>query len=838
MYRAQPAQVSSPINLLLDACFGSTDTSKEPVYISSAASSPVLSSTSSPLLLPKTRASSIISEFDIDDSVRDFFTVFADNDDALNNSPTKPFIHETIKVPQVSDPQPLSHAKRKRPDEDTDDDEYEQDHRTKKQDLQYDTDDDDSFQIRLEPPPECEYESFEIAEKAIHDWCKPLGYDMVKGKATYNKIKGTNTTQRHKYYYDCGKSGEPENRWKVTDETRQRNRGTRKQNCEASIVVLASNAQDIKGKWKVKHRPGGERSILHNHRAVYAGAIANHRGRERTRKVQKITKHMRDARAAADETLAMLQGVDPETLITRKDINNSRQQTRLKELASHTKWEALEKKMKDRKYWYASDIDDTTDRLTKLLFVNSDCLEIFKANFDTIILDNTYKLNEYNIPVCNVIGSTGMNTTIQLGLAFMTHQDEPAFTWIFNQFRRLFDEKNIPYPRIIVTDRDSACMNALDVVFPDTPALICRWHINNNVKAYCRRTYRMMRNPHHNSRHADGPSNPQWIDRPQTIEAEALYYQALYSTNEASFDDACALMWQKHPIIARYMQDNWWKYKERCVNAWTDKYRHFGQLSTSRVEGWHAKLKKWLKMARSDMITFFDTVDPWMKINNWQYHTRKGYEEATVPQAYRTKDMYTRVRQKIHVDALNKADEQFKLAVQELKKENGGSFSRSSCTNVFTNTLGIPCKHYFMELLDNKPAPGSLKKYDFDPHYFIIRKPGALPKDEPRRVREFETYRRNKQSNATRRRRGGGTTGTAREPILVERTDENHRATPPPLVSTAPVREEQGIGLYHIVAPPHQHSLEPIQTSSSQVASRPQLSSTTTVSKQLFVLIL
>lgn len=644
---------------------------------------------------------------------------------------------------------------------------------------------------------------------------------MVRGKATYNTIKGTNQKQKHKYYYDCGKSGEPENRWKVTDETRQRNRSTRKQKCEASIVVLASNAQDVGGQWKVKHRPGNERSSMHNHRAIYPGAIANNRSRERTRKVRKIAKHMRDARAPADETLAMLQGIDPLSLITRKDINNSRQQVRLEELASHTKWEALEKRMKDKGYWYVPDIDDSTDRLTKLLFINPDCLEIFKENFDTIILDNTYKLNEYNIPVCNIIGSTGMNTTIQLGLAFMTQQDEPAFTWVFSQFRKLFDEKHVSYPRIVITDRDLACINALDTVFPHVPALICRWHINNNVKAYCRRTYRMIRNPRYNSRCSDGPNNSQWIDRPQTLDAEALYYQALHSITETDFDAACILMRQKHPIIARYMEDNWWKYKERCVDAWTNKYRHFGQLSTSRVEGWHAKLKKWLKTARSDMITFFDSVDPWMKIVNQQYRTRKGYETTTVPQAYRTKDMYARVRQKIHVDALNKANEQFKLVVKELKKEDEG-VPRSQCTNVFTNTLGIPCKHHFMNLLEDNLAPGSLKKYDFDPHYFIIRRPGALPEDEPRRIREFETFRRNRQSNATRRRRGGGITGTAREPILVERVDENHRATPPPPMSAVPIEEQPAAGTYYAVPPLDQHVIQPVQAISSQATLSPQ----------------
>jgi len=42
------------------------------------------------------------------------------------------------------------------------------------------------------------------------------------------------------------------------------------------------------------------------------------------------------------------------------------------------------------------------------------------------------------------------------------------------------------YPQVIVSDRDPALMNAISVVFPEATNILCRFHINKNVKAKCK----------------------------------------------------------------------------------------------------------------------------------------------------------------------------------------------------------------------------------------------------------------------------------------------------------------------------------------------------------------
>ena len=43
------------------------------------------------------------------------------------------------------------------------------------------------------------------------------------------------------------------------------------------------------------------------------------------------------------------------------------------------------------------------------------------------------------------------------------------------------------FPSVIVTDRELALMNAIERIFPDATHLLCRWHINKNVLAKCKK---------------------------------------------------------------------------------------------------------------------------------------------------------------------------------------------------------------------------------------------------------------------------------------------------------------------------------------------------------------
>lgn len=46
------------------------------------------------------------------------------------------------------------------------------------------------------------------------------------------------------------------------------------------------------------------------------------------------------------------------------------------------------------------------------------------------------------------------------------------------------------HPVVVVTDKEVAMMNAIFAVFPSATYLLCRWHINKNVLAKCKKLLR------------------------------------------------------------------------------------------------------------------------------------------------------------------------------------------------------------------------------------------------------------------------------------------------------------------------------------------------------------
>lgn len=406
---------------------------------------------------------------------------------------------------------------------------------------------------RIAPPPEQEYPNPKAAEKAIHAWTKNLCYEMSRTKSDKNK-----NGIIYKQYYLCAKHGKPSNTRKLTKETRVRHgTKTRRTGCTMGIVVKAVDPKAPEGSWKIQHQA---KSFIHNHpSALHASALSSHRRRAYTNEVKSIIKKQKTARIPANQTLAFLQDDTEECLISKRDINNIQVQSKQQELSSSTRIEALYAKMDSFGYYHDAKIDEE-DHLEALFYSHPQSIKDFADNFDILMLDNTFKTNKYNIPVCNIIGVMGMNTTIQFGLAFMPTQDEAAFFWVLQQIQTVLARYGIETPRVIVTDREQACLNALKNVFPNVPGLICKWHMNKDVLSHCRRKHPQVYNT----------EKKEYKDSNITKDIYALYYKAVESTTEEQFQNACDEIRILDASMASYLDRTWWPYKERCVRIWTD----------------------------------------------------------------------------------------------------------------------------------------------------------------------------------------------------------------------------------------------------------------------------
>ncbi|UJO10820.1 hypothetical protein CLAFUW4_02178 [Fulvia fulva] len=55
----------------------------------------------------------------------------------------------------------------------------------------------------------------------------------------------------------------------------------------------------------------------------------------------------------------------------------------------------------------------------------------------------------------------------------------PHLQWL----RAYFEERKLPMPKAILTDRKQALLNVLDEVFLETLTILYEWHINKDIQA-------------------------------------------------------------------------------------------------------------------------------------------------------------------------------------------------------------------------------------------------------------------------------------------------------------------------------------------------------------------
>ncbi|CAG8760166.1 14143_t:CDS:2, partial [Cetraspora pellucida] len=78
----------------------------------------------------------------------------------------------------------------------------------------------------------------------------------------------------------------------------------------------------------------------------------------------------------------------------------------------------------------------------------------------------------------NVVDITSFNTTFFSCFVFMKGEEKDDYKWALTNIIRIFDEEKLS---IIMTGKELALMNALEMILPNSTNLLCVWHISKNI---------------------------------------------------------------------------------------------------------------------------------------------------------------------------------------------------------------------------------------------------------------------------------------------------------------------------------------------------------------------
>lgn len=94
------------------------------------------------------------------------------------------------------------------------------------------------------------------------------------------------------------------------------------------------------------------------------------------------------------------------------------------------------------------------------------------------------QVNLFNIPLFEIVTKSAVGSVLHLAYAIGPAEDEPFFTWAFEQDKKLRRLAQANDPLVALTDWDEAQRNAIKKVYKTTQLQLCVWHILKNfIKA-------------------------------------------------------------------------------------------------------------------------------------------------------------------------------------------------------------------------------------------------------------------------------------------------------------------------------------------------------------------
>ncbi|KAL5147413.1 putative protein FAR1-RELATED SEQUENCE 10 [Glycine soja] len=407
--------------------------------------------------------------------------------------------------------------------------------------------------------------------------------------------------------------------------------GSRKCGCPFRLHGKPLHGGEV---WMVKLICG-----IHNHELVKS-LVGHPYTRRLTKEEKKIIADMTKSMVKPKNILLTLKEHNANSCTTIKQIYNTRSAYRSSIRGADTEMQHLMKLLERDQYIHWHRLKDEVV-VRDLFWCHPDAVKLCNACYLVFFIDNTYKTNRYRLPLLDFVGVTPTAMTFSARFAYLEAERVNNIVWALERFRGLF-LRNDRLPLVIVTDRDLALMNAVKTVFPESTNLLCRFHIDKNVKA--------------KGKSLIGEKNA-WdyvMDNWGTLVDCPSEHQ--FHESHQKFQVAC-LPW---PVFIDYVNDTWIiSHKEKFITAWTNKVMHLGNTTTNRVESAHWAFKRVLQNNVGDLCSVWDAMNNMITLQHVEI--KASFETSTHVIAF-------------EVDHLHYLDNNL-----------------SSCGCVMRSTHGLPC---------------------------------------------------------------------------------------------------------------------------------------------------
>jgi alpha-glucosidase len=352
-----------------------------------------------------------------------------------------------------------------------------------------------------------------------------------------------------------------------------------------------------------------------------------------------------------------------------KQIYNIRQKYKNDLRGEYSELQQLLKCLEEHRYFHKIRTVGESSTVQDIFWAHPDSVKLLNTFPTVLLMDSTYKTNKYKMPLFEIVGVTSTEKNFNVGFAFLTNEKEENFIWALETCKSLF--KGV-MPKVIVTDRDKSLMNAVETVFPNSTALVCRFHVYKNVRAKFKSLCR---------------AKDQKMD--ELLNTLKFQWEAVVeSTTEEAFTEAVVefkRVFARFPKFLQYFQDTVLDpVKEKLVRVWTDRVMHIGNTTTNRVESQHGVLKQYILDCKGDFVKCWDAMNQMLSNQFTELKTSFGQSTAQVEHHFKDHFLYSKLVYNVSRDALR-----FIRGEEERSRECGRN--RKKCGCVIKLTYGLPC---------------------------------------------------------------------------------------------------------------------------------------------------
>ncbi|XP_074305869.1 uncharacterized protein LOC141641091 [Silene latifolia] len=310
--------------------------------------------------------------------------------------------------------------------------------------------------------------------------------------------------------------------------------------------------------------------------------------------------------------------------------------------------------------WHKSDPE--TKELSHVFMSHPEAVKLFRAYPHVFLINSTYKANVYKIALVVVVGVTPCGSSFLIDAVLLPSESKNDYWWMLMRLGELLSCTGSSISAF-VTDRELGLIAALESLYPSTPHLLCRWHLNRAME-----------------KQALSMENLMWFKDIIMHSPESGWYSINTSTID-EFRSAWESFSVKWVELAIFVINAWGKYKKKFVNCYTNQYFHLGNTATSRVESSHSLLKGWLKSANLNLDTMWSRIHSMLEAQ----HSKIRYELEVSRSRPRNGDhVFLLLQGNVSINAIEIMEEEIKRGIKL------GNVLEDHCGCVLKVTYGLP----------------------------------------------------------------------------------------------------------------------------------------------------